>query len=575
MDSEQKKKSDQNINKIEKYIKDKIFNNKKKAHKIRLHNLPNDETLFDVIDELREAYKEETLVFTEEIKIIEKTIDKEVNFSNCIFQEDVNFSGCIFKKKSLFSYIKNNEGEIIANASIFEKGADFSKAIFKEAVNFSGTKFSTKIEIDDNSKILVNFGGVKFEENTRFHYCEFCNSVSFENTTFNKLVDFYYAKFFKPQQFHLTDFFDRAIFSNAIFYQETQFIYCRTKSDSYIGFESAEFKRGLDISRSNFGNDINFWNITIEKEGEQYIFNNLENVKYANDFEAHDEVPSVYKQLRETYRIIKDSFYKQSNKIEVLNFYEKEMSIYLKELNNTSSKDKEGKIISDSEKKEYNLFNSFGVYVSGFFFFLYLFFYISNYNNKDYYISFLCFFILFIIFAFNNWNSRIPVNHLLKIKNFWYLFSLILYIGLFLLTLYYLPMYIPTIFAIEYSVLTVIVLLLYLFFDNNRILLYFNKYSNNFGTNWVYGIIFTILSSLLTFSILINKKTLILKVDVEGVGNFLKALVDILNLTDWNDMTILGEKLTNWQYIFLFIGRIFIAYGIYQTVQAFRKYGKT
>lgn len=119
-------------------INDYILTDETNANKgsIWLHNLPNDETLFDVIDKLREVYKEETLVFTEEIKIIEKTIDKEVNFSNCIFQEDVDFSSCIFLRKSLFSYIKNNQGEIITNASIFEKRVNFSKVILKNLLIF-------------------------------------------------------------------------------------------------------------------------------------------------------------------------------------------------------------------------------------------------------------------------------------------------------------------------------------------------------------------------------------------------------------------------------------------------------
>lgn len=250
-------------------LKKYINRSKSNGKKIWLHKLPKNKTLFDVIDNLRKQYNNlrYTFVINQNIRITGITIDREIDFSNCIFKKDVDFSGCTFNKKISFSYIKNNQEKIIANASIFEKGVNFSKVIFKESVNFSGTKFSTKIEIDDNSKIIVNFGGVKFEENTRFHYCEFCNNVTFKNTTFNKLVDFYYAKFFKPQQFHLTDFFDRAIFSNTIFHQEIQFIYCRTNSNSYIGFESAEFKRGLDISRSNFNCNLNFWNITIEKKG--------------------------------------------------------------------------------------------------------------------------------------------------------------------------------------------------------------------------------------------------------------------------------------------------------------------
>ena len=75
--------------------------------------------------------------------------------------------------------------------------------------------------------------------------------------------------------------------------------------------------------------------------------------------------------------------------------------------------------------------------------------------------------------------------------------------------------------------------------------------------------------------ILYSSPNLLFLPNLEGVGNFLKGLVDILNLTDWNDITILGEKLTSWQYVFLFIARIFVAYGVYQTVQAFRKFGKS
>ena len=53
---------------LEKYINRSKSNGKE----IWLHNLPNDETLFDVIDKLRKVHKEETLVFTEEINILTK-----------------------------------------------------------------------------------------------------------------------------------------------------------------------------------------------------------------------------------------------------------------------------------------------------------------------------------------------------------------------------------------------------------------------------------------------------------------------------------------------------------------------
>ena len=559
-------------------INDYILTDETNANKgsIWLHNLPNDETLFDVIDKLREVYKEETLVFTEEIKIIKKTIDKEVNFSNCIFQEDVDFSSCIFLRKSLFSYIKNNQGEIITNASIFEKRVNFSKVIFKESVNFSGTKFSAKTEIDDNSKIIVNFGGVKFEENIRFHYCKFCNNVTFENTTFNKLVDFYYTEFFRPQQFHLTDFFDRAIFSNTIFHQEIQFIYCRTNSNSYIGFESAEFKRGLDISRSNFNCNLNFWNITIEKKGEEYIFKNIDDIKYKNDFKAHDEAPSVYKQLRETYRIIKDNFYKQNNKIEGGKFYKRELEIY--EICIGKDKDRENGSLSLFTKTSEiyrNITNIIMCLISTFF--------------------------LLIILLSPIFPLEIIDSNVITILN-----KNPLILNLLLL--------IHTLFA-------------YFYYGSDKIILIANKISNDFGTNWVKGVLFTICITILTyitlsfsmlglevFSIILiiymsivalfisidsmaKKKIYFIgtilsiivlvfytysirkyfnfRISIKIINDFIGDFINIHTFISWKDLKINHKEVTGISLLILFIGRIFIGYGYYQTIQAFRKFGKS
>ena len=388
----------------------------------------------------------------------ENNTTEKVNFSGCTFEQEANFSGSIFNLKADFSETifgtkkeNNNSQEsssevkfLIENAK-FQKEVDFSKAIFYDPIYFSETEFCT--DIKDYAKKSINFENAQFKRKVRFHHCKFHNTVRFENTSFNKLVDFYCAHFYKPQQFHFTDFLDRAIFSNTEFNEEVQFLHCKV-DNSYVRFESATFKKGLDISRSNFNDKVNFWNIEIEESGEQYIFNNLKSVKYVNDFEVQDKTPTIYKQFRETYRIIKSNFYSQNNKIEALEFSKREMLVYERELKSVSSK--------------------------------------SN---------------------------------------------------------------------------------------NNKLLLLANKISNNFGTNWLRGILFTASAGIITLSFF--SYNLKFSLTSAGVSNFLKSLVDILNLTDWNEMTIFGEKLTNWQYIFLFIGRIFVAYGVYQTVQAFRKFGKS
>lgn len=751
-------------------LKDKTDTNK--GH-IYLHNLQNDSSLFNIISKLREKYKDEIFVITQDINITNKIIDKEINFSNCflqknvnlsncifyenvnlsncIFQENVNLLGCIFYKNSTFSYIKNKQGEIIANATIFQKEVNFFKANFKESVNFSGCNFNLKAnfsetifgikkennnsdesssevkflienakfqkeinfskaifydaiyfsgtdfctDIKDYAKESINFENAQFKRKVRFHHCKFHNTVRFENTSFNKLVDFYCAHFYKPQQFHFTDFLDRAIFSNTEFHEEVQFLHCKV-DNSYVRFESATFKKGLDISRSNFNDKVNFWNIEIEESGEQYIFNNLKSVKYVNDFEVQDKTPTIYKQFRETYRIIKDNFYSQNNKIEGLKFYEKEMSVYLEEKraedkNTKQSKKKNKSLTSNSKpniitnsnkikfnntKKKYlNTYNSldllfaiglsflivcFSVIYPLFWFLrkvIHLFAEKVSYkdlkngmkkiiNNKNFYLYIrifirICFnrlialknnnFFLFIV-TFLTIIFILGIMYIVQHKYIWYWFFVFLiillfyiisyqnrkiiksniksnnYISLVLLSIpsiiilvifyginnykndwiYRLLNYLSIqfsiivkdeqIFSFILTIISIITAIVLAIISNkqDKLLLWFNKNSNIFGTDWVVGINFTILVTLVAYIIILySSPNLLFLPNLEGVGNFLKGLVDILNLTDWNDITILGEKLTTWQYIFLFIGRIFVAYGVYQTVQAFRKFGKS
>lgn len=732
---------------LEKYIEKRpFFNTKTKKQEIWLHKLPKTSFLFDIIKKLREKYKDDTFVIKQNINITNKKINKEINFSNCIFSLNVNFSGCSFNENSTFSYIKNKQGEIIANAEVnffkanfkesvnfsgcnfnlkanfsetifgikkednnsdesssevkflienakFQKEVNFSKAIFYDAIYFSETEFCTDIE--DYAKESINFENAQFKRKVRFHHCKFYNTVRFENTSFNKLVDFYCAHFYKPQQFHFTDFLDRAIFSNTEFNEEVQFLHCKV-DNSYVRFESATFKKGLDISRSNFNDKVNFWNIEIEKSGEQYIFNNPKSVKYANDFEVQDKTPTIYKQFRETYRIIKDNFYSQNNKIEGLKFYEKEMSVYLEEKraedkNTKQSKKKNKSLTSNSKpniitnsnkikfnntKKKYlNTYNSldllfaiglsflivcFSVIYPLFWFLrkaIHLFAEKVSYkdlkngmkkiiNNKNFYLYIrifirICFnrlialknnnFFLFIV-TFLTIIFILGIMYIVQHKYIWYWFFVFLiillfyiisyqnrkiiksniksnnYISLVLLSIpsiiilvifyginnykndwiYRLLNYLSIqfsiivkdeqIFSFILTIISIITAIVLAIISNkqDKLLLWFNKNSNIFGTDWVVGINFTILVTLVAYIIILySSPNLLFLPNLEGVGNFLKGLVDILNLTDWNDITILGEKLTTWQYIFLFIGRIFVAYGVYQTVQAFRKFGKS
>ena len=472
-----------------------------------------------------------------EVCFSDSTFLQKVNFSGSTFYQEVNFSGSTFYQKTDFSRsifnlkvdfsrtifgskqennLDKSSSEVnflIENAK-FQKEVNFSKAIFYDAIYFSGTEFCTDIE--DYAKESINFENAQFKRKVRFHHCKFQNTVRFENTSFNKLVDFYCAHFYKPQQFHFTDFLDRAIFSNTEFHEEVQFLHCKV-DNSYVRFESATFKKGLDISRSNFNDKVNFWNIEIEESGEQYIFNNLESVKYVNDFKVQDKTPTIYKQFRETYRIIKDNFYRQNNKIEGSEFYIKEMSVYqrellkklecLKDLANTLS------FIEDFFRKKVN--------------------------------------IIFIII---------------------YLF--------FALTIIYETKSVPFIFTL----LLTPILLFCLFYIKDIILLLFNRISNYFGTDWVRGVVFTMMTGSLVSFFLLCRNYNLWHINIYDINAWIQSigfLIRIINVVDMKPFEENGNSLVklvdnnDTNNIILFIGRIFVAYGVYQTVQAFRKFGKS
>ena len=106
----------------------------------------------------------------------------------------------------------------------------------------------------------------------------------------------------------------------------------------------------------------------------------------------------------------------------------------------------------------------------------------------------------------------------------------------------------------------------------NFFILLLNFFSNLFGKSYVMGIIFTLLISGLFFNLMLSH-----------IGSFSftsdysqwqwKYFVQFINPTHRFDfMKEIDVNPKRWFYIWDFIGRIFISYGIYQTVQAFRKY---
>jgi hypothetical protein len=109
-----------------------------------------------------------------------------------------------------------------------------------------------------------------------------------------------------------------------------------------------------------------------------------------------------------------------------------------------------------------------------------------------------------------------------------------------------------------------------------------NFISNNFGRNWFQAVIFSFMVGFFFFFLLIissNEYVISYSIDFDSklIPSFLKFMNplrffetrDIFKHDDGYLITLMGKS-----YIIDFIGRIFVAYGYYQTIQAFRRYGR-
>ncbi len=109
----------------------------------------------------------------------------------------------------------------------------------------------------------------------------------------------------------------------------------------------------------------------------------------------------------------------------------------------------------------------------------------------------------------------------------------------------------------------------------NRVLLGLNKCSNSFGNSYIKGAVFTIFVGLLFFYLAVIQTSLFrfsFCLDKEAFSEGFKYYWQFLLPTHKFEFLRENTEYSSWYYFFDFLGRIFIGYGIYQTIQAFRKY---
>lgn len=209
--------------------------------------------------------------------------EKDIHFKNCDF-------GCdIFIKSG--SNIENTS-EII-----------FEKCIFSQKFDMSHCKL---------------------HKNAKFWQSTF-NQVNFHNTTFNKLADFWSCTFNENVIFYKTDFLGTTVFSAATFNKSVLFTY--TSISKVIIFRGTRFENGLDLSQAIISGNISLHDIKIKKF--KAVDNTDDNDKYENYITTTGEIP--YSNKRETFRILKQAYSKNSNEIDSLEYRKREHFTLFKE----------------------------------------------------------------------------------------------------------------------------------------------------------------------------------------------------------------------------------------------------
>jgi hypothetical protein len=108
-----------------------------------------------------------------------------------------------------------------------------------------------------------------------------------------------------------------------------------------------------------------------------------------------------------------------------------------------------------------------------------------------------------------------------------------------------------------------------------------NYVSNNFGRRWIQGFIFSVAVGILLFSAVLwstEEYSFGFKTQWGLFPAFVKFM-NPLRFFDLDNLFFVSQKqrvvgFSGWSYFWDFLGRVLLAYGYYQTIQAFRRFGR-
>ncbi len=192
----------------------------------------------------------------------------------------LNFKSTTFHKKAIF-YNFN-----------FNKSIYFSHVTFNDAVNFSNSSFNKKLSfISSNFNHATYFLNSTFNEYVNFFKATFNNYAVFHHSSFNKKVDFQSIAFNGYINFGATTFYQEVDFSWSIFNEKVDFSW--SMFNEKVSFENTNFYQEVDFSRATFNKEVDFLHTTfnaytiftdinIRKNSEHKVNMNFDNIVLTN-----------------------------------------------------------------------------------------------------------------------------------------------------------------------------------------------------------------------------------------------------------------------------------------------------
>ncbi|HEC1859424.1 TPA: hypothetical protein R1790_001718 [Campylobacter coli] len=254
---------------------------------------------------------------SELVDTLEKIKDIKFNhcaFNNLILEKNKFENNICFEEKTKIKKIYLYENEFKKHFFIkkcFIGSINLWKNEFKNRCYFMDSKFG--YDEDENKKAKLNFSNARFQDNVYFNNSHFYDYVDFHECEFEKITCFYGVKFYKTPNF------------SACYFKEP-------KAVNLIN---------VDIDKLDF------------KSVEKYIEDNYKDESYKNETKGMQDKKEFFKiknkhklryakNLKDSFRVIKDVLITQNNTLEAQEWHK--LELYAKEKENhinLSVKDRE------------------------------------------------------------------------------------------------------------------------------------------------------------------------------------------------------------------------------------------